>query len=1046
MRIIAPIAKVRISDNEFISGDGLLRFVSVELGEDARASSCRFEVADPEMAIAGKYFNISFKEGGIKVPSDLLSAPPAQQPQTILTSSAPSSIMTAPPGKPMELGAWQSEDTAWNERVLIAECLRQGVTSPRKVAYILGTAYHETGAFTIPLEWASGEDYEFWADLGNNSPGDGPRYKGRGYTQITGKVNYQRYQDLLGIPLVAQPELAEQPGISAFIAVHGINTNNLTKNAAAHRVYLNDGNFWPMTRIVNAYPPDVTDMIVGYCEDYLQRLTGGDLAQHLNQTAPTPPAAPTLADDAKNQSKPKTATPSAQNPAPAKPEEVSHKGTEIIIELGYEISRLISFHFIHTGTSTSGRSPGSTVFEGQSVRWMMSRRTKNATYKDITLRQLATLVCKNYGLTLKMEGDGPTYKFLDQTGISDYRLLLREAKAIGYRITDDGAILKISPWRPEFTGFVITPEILDKISFTDRAKAEMQGVPSTATPTSSPDSRSGEQKTTIDRKTGKIKQIKGEDSTGTGLGLFASVTGTAIATMHGTVSQTPRRGDDAHTPHHGTDSHLFDQIELPLRKGQFIAAQNAMTLAGKKIILDPGHGITDTDFDPGAVAYGTTEAIENLHQANIVASHLRQLGAEVKVLDEPLSLAETGRRAEGYDIFVSLHQNAFDKNSQGHEVFYYLNAPNKDAELAQAINDELDAVFPDSEIPNRGVKTANFSVLRNSPASVPSVLVESLFMDAPGMSRANVEKAATAVARGIENFFTGNATNSVTESPVNLIFDESETQLPTQEIGAIDLADGTASAIAIKDEARRVKGYESTASFKTTPEALALAAGSVIGIADSCFQTDAAKEAFAREWRVGRVKHVFQLGSARTEIEIYTPQQAKPPAPVPTQGAVSFASAGGVQMGQFTSTSSVGYIWPMKGYFTSPYGPRNGGWHAGIDIANGSGNVPILAAADGTVDYATYEWNGGYGNMVDLKHPDGSLTRYAHMQELKVQQGQAVRKGQVIGTEGNTGHSFGDHLHFEIRPNGNAYGRGAAVDPVPLLPGPAPNYNDYIDR
>jgi N-acetylmuramoyl-L-alanine amidase/uncharacterized protein YgiM (DUF1202 family) len=191
-----------------------------------------------------------------------------------------------------------------------------------------------------------------------------------------------------------------------------------------------------------------------------------------------------------------------------------------------------------------------------------------------------------------------------------------------------------------------------------------------------------------------------------------------------------------------------------------IATQSANTLAGKKIILDPGHGITNTGFDPGAGGNGTTEAKENLHQANLIANHLRQLGAEVKVLDEALSLAQIGQRAAGHDIFVSLHQNAFNGNAQGHEVYSHPTAPAKDAQLAQAINSELDAIFPDSVIPNRGTKKANFSVLRNAPTAIPAVLVESLFIDAPGMSRGNIETAATAVARGIEKFFTGQATGS----------------------------------------------------------------------------------------------------------------------------------------------------------------------------------------------------------------------------------------------------------------------------------------------
>ncbi len=213
------------------------------------------------------------------------------------------------------------------------------------------------------------------------------------------------------------------------------------------------------------------------------------------------------------------------------------------------------------------------------------------------------------------------------------------------------------------------------------------------------------------------------------------------------LQQTPPIGKEPTTP---WERAVFQNFPVP----------NTNTLAGKKIILDPGHGITDTGFDPGAGGNGTNEATENLHQAKIVAEHLRQLGAEVKILDEAISLAQIGQRAAGYDLFVSLHLNAFNKDAQGHEVYSHPNAPSADSELAKAVNSELDAVFPDNEIPNRGVKTKDLSVLRNAPLGVPAVLTESLFIDAPGMSRGNVEKAGHAIARGIEKFFTGSATGS----------------------------------------------------------------------------------------------------------------------------------------------------------------------------------------------------------------------------------------------------------------------------------------------
>jgi murein DD-endopeptidase MepM/ murein hydrolase activator NlpD len=123
---------------------------------------------------------------------------------------------------------------------------------------------------------------------------------------------------------------------------------------------------------------------------------------------------------------------------------------------------------------------------------------------------------------------------------------------------------------------------------------------------------------------------------------------------------------------------------------------------------------------------------------------------------------------------------------------------------------------------------------------------------------------------------------------------------------------------------------------------------------------------------------------------------------------------------------STGFIWPADGVFTSGYGWRWGRIHAGIDIAAPVG-TPILAAASGVIEYAS--WNdGGYGNMIYIRHADGTITRYAHMNELYVKEGQTVSQGQTIGAMGSTGFSTGPHLHFEIRPNG-----GSAIDPMAFL-------------
>lgn len=113
-------------------------------------------------------------------------------------------------------------------------------------------------------------------------------------------------------------------------------------------------------------------------------------------------------------------------------------------------------------------------------------------------------------------------------------------------------------------------------------------------------------------------------------------------------------------------------------------------------------------------------------------------------------------------------------------------------------------------------------------------------------------------------------------------------------------------------------------------------------------------------------------------------------------------------------------------YMTSGYGNRtykmNGktvsDFHQGIDLISSKyGTDYIVAFADGVVSYAGM--NGGYGNVVYINHGNGYQTRYAHQKYLNVKVGQAVKKGDILGYMGTTGNSTGNHVHFEVRINGN---------------------------
>jgi murein DD-endopeptidase MepM/ murein hydrolase activator NlpD len=122
--------------------------------------------------------------------------------------------------------------------------------------------------------------------------------------------------------------------------------------------------------------------------------------------------------------------------------------------------------------------------------------------------------------------------------------------------------------------------------------------------------------------------------------------------------------------------------------------------------------------------------------------------------------------------------------------------------------------------------------------------------------------------------------------------------------------------------------------------------------------------------------------------------------------------------------SSAGFIWPVSGPVTSPFGWRWGRMHEGIDIAVPSG-TPIHAVADGRVALAAP--TSGYGNYTCVDHGGGLASCYAHQSSFAASVGQAVKQGQVIGYSGCTGSCFGDHLHFEVRVN------GSAVDPMGYL-------------
>lgn len=118
-----------------------------------------------------------------------------------------------------------------------------------------------------------------------------------------------------------------------------------------------------------------------------------------------------------------------------------------------------------------------------------------------------------------------------------------------------------------------------------------------------------------------------------------------------------------------------------------------------------------------------------------------------------------------------------------------------------------------------------------------------------------------------------------------------------------------------------------------------------------------------------------------------------------------------------------GWISSYFGYRTDPFnGLRE--FHRGVDLAGKMGE-PVIAVAAGVVTYAGKRF--GYGNLVEINHGNGFVTRYGHNSEVKVRVGETVSKGQVVALMGSTGRSTGPHVHFEV------WRRGHVVDPLRYL-------------
>jgi murein DD-endopeptidase MepM/ murein hydrolase activator NlpD len=148
--------------------------------------------------------------------------------------------------------------------------------------------------------------------------------------------------------------------------------------------------------------------------------------------------------------------------------------------------------------------------------------------------------------------------------------------------------------------------------------------------------------------------------------------------------------------------------------------------------------------------------------------------------------------------------------------------------------------------------------------------------------------------------------------------------------------------------------------------------------------------------------------------------------PKANRGAAQKSLAAGGSGSVARRAGDLKLIWPVHGKLSSQFGRRNGRGHDGIDIPAKSG-TPIVAAAAGRVIHSG-RGLGDYGRVVIVKHEGYYSTVYAHNRRNRVEKGDFVEKGEVIGEVGSSGNASGPHVHFEVRRNREP------MDPLLFLP------------
>lgn len=456
------ICKVQIGDEVFQTGDGILKSCSVSLAENERSSNCRFVLFDKGFAIADRYVAQSILQGGI------LGLPEDEEAKTAAVSTA------------------KSSDTA---SLNISNNMRAFLDV---ISYAEGTQKH--GYRTL----FGGSTFESFVDHpnkvidgGNIKSSAAGRYQIMDYTWF-GKNGAPGLKKRFGYKDFSP----QSQDAAAIELIRGRGAYDLIEQGKISEAFNKLNREWA------SFPGSPYGQPIKSAKELLEywKLKKEQYDGDNSSTATEDKAV------------------GSESKVEAPIQAIQRKGCPIVVSLSFG-AESYDFGFIHVSTQVSFNAGlQTTAFTGQSVRWLLTRRLKSTAYKDISLKKLGEKIAASYSLKFKWEdtGEGPKYTYLDQSGITDYQLLLRECEKAGYRLHDDAKsrTLTISARQSPTSSYVLRlGENIRNWTITDTAQKD-----ETSNTASDGDDQgiTGEVKTQIDPLTGQLVQIAPENKVATG--------------------------------------------------------------------------------------------------------------------------------------------------------------------------------------------------------------------------------------------------------------------------------------------------------------------------------------------------------------------------------------------------------------------------------------------------------------------------------------------------------------------------------------------------